>query len=129
MVDYPDEFITSVEGTFMYDTDTWVTSLSFKTSKGRTSQKFGVVSEDNSRSDFVLENKGCALVGFHGRSTESKSGVYPDTVLIGLGAYFHPPPPPNAEKLKAQGSDGGSSWDDGGNFDDGGNCSRIQHEA
>ncbi|CAA7036402.1 unnamed protein product [Microthlaspi erraticum] len=119
VVDYPNEFITSVEGTFMYDTDTWVTSLTFKTSKGRTSPKFGNVSDDDkSPSDFVLENKGCALVGFHGRSTDS--GTFPDTVLIALGAYFHPlPPPPSSEseKLVAQGGDGGDFWDDGGNFD------------
>ncbi|VYS48841.1 unnamed protein product [Arabidopsis thaliana] len=118
VVDYPNEYITSVEGTFVHDTDTWVKSLIFKTSKGRTSQTFGNESADNSRSDFVLENKGCALVGFHGRST--KSGTFPDTVLIGLGAYFDrlpPPPPLNAEKLEAQGDDGGFFWDDGGNFD------------
>ncbi|CAL9218630.1 unnamed protein product, partial [Arabidopsis halleri] len=116
VINYPNEYITSVEGAFVNDTDTWVKSLTFKTSKGRTSRTFGFKSADNIRSDFVLENKGCALVGFHGRSTES--GTFPDTVLIGLGAYFDrlpPPPPPNAEKLEALGVDGGPCWDDGCN--------------
>ncbi|CAA7040132.1 unnamed protein product [Microthlaspi erraticum] len=56
--------------------------------------------------DFVLESKGCAIVGFHGRSAD---------VIRALGAYCRPLPPlPEAEKLQAHGGDGGASWDDGG---------------
>ncbi|ESQ30893.1 hypothetical protein EUTSA_v10011365mg [Eutrema salsugineum] len=86
-VDYPNEVITSVEGTL------------YKTFK--TSPTFG--RETNSK--FVLESKGCALVGLYGRV----SGP-----IYSLGAYFRPmPPATGAEKLDARGGDGGASWDDG----------------
>ncbi|ESQ30248.1 hypothetical protein EUTSA_v10011637mg [Eutrema salsugineum] len=102
-VDYPNELITSVEGTFYMEStkNKWVSSLTFRTSKGRTSPTFGRATN----SKFMLESKGCALVGFHGRSTSK---------LRALGAYFClMPPDPDAEKLEARGGDGGASWDDG----------------
>ncbi|KFK35809.1 hypothetical protein AALP_AA4G039500 [Arabis alpina] len=104
VVDYPNEFITSVEGTMETDRSlVWVSSLTFKTSKGRASRIFGIKAN---YSTFVLESKGCALVGFHGRSYE---------FIRALGAYFRPLPPlPDAEELEPQGGDGGDSWDDGG---------------
>ncbi|CAH2036457.1 unnamed protein product [Thlaspi arvense] len=98
-VDYPNEFITSVEGT-LYEEDT-IASLTFKTSKGRTSSTFGNATTNK----FVLERKGCGLVGLHGRSTGA---------LQAIGAYFRPlPPPPDGEKVEAKGGNGGASWDDG----------------
>ncbi|ESQ30244.1 hypothetical protein EUTSA_v10012109mg, partial [Eutrema salsugineum] len=68
----------------------------------RTSPTYGV--ETNSK--FVLESKGCALVGFYGRVTGTISS---------LGAYFRPlPPTPDKDKvLEAKGGEGGSFWDDG----------------
>ncbi|CAA7043633.1 unnamed protein product [Microthlaspi erraticum] len=70
VVDYPNEFITSVEGTLTMDgSSTCVSSLTFKTSKGRTSLTFG----REGKSKFVLESKGCALVGFHGRSRQHQT--------------------------------------------------------
>ncbi|XP_019096528.1 PREDICTED: jacalin-related lectin 48-like [Camelina sativa] len=105
MVDYPNEFITSVVVTINSNE---VTSLTYKTSKGRTSQTFGSKTSDSS--EFVLESKGCVIVGFH--------GVYHPYEITGLGAYFYPMPlPPAAEKLEAQGGAGGSPWDDGSNFE------------
>ncbi|EOA34230.1 hypothetical protein CARUB_v10021741mg, partial [Capsella rubella] len=103
VVDYPNEFITCVEGTSQNRiSDTPIASLTFKTSKGRTSSTFGSATN----SPFVLESKGCGLVGFYGRSSTSK--------LYALGGYFCPLPPlPNAEKVEAKGVDGGTSWDDG----------------
>ncbi|KAL1221048.1 Jacalin-related lectin 17 [Cardamine amara subsp. amara] len=103
VVDYPNEFITHVEGTLDNGANTLVTSLTFKTSKGRTSSTFGRVTTTK----FVLESKGCGLVGFYGWSAS--------TYLYALGAYFSPPPPPpKAEKVEAKGGDGGTFWDDGG---------------
>ncbi|CAH2036458.1 unnamed protein product [Thlaspi arvense] len=106
LLDYPNEFITSIEGSYIKfpDNDTWIASLAFKTSKGRTSPTFGSVLGKN-RVEFVLESKGCALVGFHGRSTFC--------ALQSLGAYSRPmpppPPPPDAEKLEGQCGDEGAS--------------------
>ncbi|ESQ30245.1 hypothetical protein EUTSA_v10012374mg [Eutrema salsugineum] len=101
-VDYPNEVITSVEGTLYNEkTSTWVSSLTFKTSKGRSSPTFG----RETKSKFVLESKDCALVGFHGRF---------DSSIRALGAYFRQvPPAPDTEKLEARGGNGGASWDDG----------------
>ncbi|KAL9859812.1 putative jacalin-like lectin domain-containing protein [Arabidopsis thaliana] len=105
VVDYPNEFITSVVGTMSTDR---VASLTFKTSKGRTSQRFG--DRTANLVEFVLENKDCAIVGFHGWWTPS--------YLTALGAYSFPMPlSPASEKLEAQGGDGGASWDDGGNYE------------
>ncbi|CAH2036461.1 unnamed protein product, partial [Thlaspi arvense] len=102
-VDYPNEFITYVEGTLKTSGHSWVESLTFKTSKGRTSPTFG----NGSGSKFLLESKGCALVGFHGRFT--------NRAIYSLGAYFLPlPPPPDAEKVEPIGGDRGAAWDDGG---------------
>lgn len=56
VVDYPNEYITLVEGT----TDGKLTSLKFTTSKGRTSPAFG--NEDGRK--FVFERTGFKLVGF-----------------------------------------------------------------
>ncbi|EOA38852.1 hypothetical protein CARUB_v10011201mg [Capsella rubella] len=101
VMDYPNEYLTSVEGTFLdgIHTGTWILSLTFKTSKGRTSTVFGNASEKKNVVDFVLESKGCALVGFHGQAD--------DDVLRSLGAYSFPMDPPlhDVEKLVAQGSD------------------------
>ncbi|CAD5314420.1 unnamed protein product [Arabidopsis thaliana] len=71
----PNEYIISVEGT--YGTvhrfgSRVITSLTFTTSKGRTSLTFGATK-------FVLEDNGRELVGFHGRS---------DRALDAIGAYF-----------------------------------------
>ncbi|CAA7029696.1 unnamed protein product [Microthlaspi erraticum] len=107
-LDYPNELITSVEGTLrnFNETSTRVTSLTFKTSKGRTSPTIGHVSDSN-LAKFTLERKGCALVGFHGRQAGVRN-------MIAIGAYYYPLPPPNsAENLKGQGGNGGASWEDG----------------
>ena len=118
MVDYPNEFITSVEGTFegyenrVQHPDRRITSLIFKTSKEKTSKIFGAV-DGKKPVKFVLERKDCALVGFH--------GWFSNQNLSTLGAYIFPlPPPPSdsyVDKLEAQGGDGGVSWDGGANFD------------
>ncbi|KAL1196230.1 Jacalin-related lectin 14 [Cardamine amara subsp. amara] len=102
-LDYPNEVITSVEGTLKSfgATDMRVTSLIFKSSQGRTSPTFGTVSGTK----FLLENKGCAVVGFH--------GSHNDRDLVAIGAYYSPMPPPTAVKLRPQGGCRGSSWDDG----------------
>lgn len=58
--------------------------------------------------EFVLESKGCALVGFYG-----SCGVY--TAVHSLGAYSYPMPSlQDSEKLEAQGGDVGTSSDNGG---------------
>ncbi|EOA32046.1 hypothetical protein CARUB_v10015291mg [Capsella rubella] len=88
VLDYPNEFLMSVKGTsteaYIEGYRSLITSLSFKTSKGRTSQTFGN-EFCSSPVEFELEKKGCAIVGFHGRSR-----YY---VLHALGAYFFPIPP------------------------------------
>lgn len=99
-MDYPNEHITSVEGTI----DGYLTSLTFKTSKGRTSPAFG----DVVGRKFVFEEKDFKLVGFCGRSGDS---------IDALGAHFAPLPAPASLipsfKLPAKGGNGGVSWDDG----------------
>lgn len=108
-MDYPNEYITSVEVTCdqVSDSSTRMRSLSFKTSKGRTSPTYG---NAPGKRTFVLESKGRALVGFHGRGAWA---------IDAIGAHFGPipippPPPPPAEKLQAKGGEGGgTSWDDG----------------
>ncbi|KAL9310137.1 Jacalin-related lectin 18 [Arabidopsis thaliana] len=103
VVNYPYEFITSVEGTFTNEEDPHVASLTFKTSKGRISSTFGTPGTKK----FVLQSKGCGVVGFH--------GVLSIDDLSGLGAYFRLLPPlPDGEKVEAKGGDGGAPWDDGG---------------
>ncbi|CAE5959992.1 unnamed protein product [Arabidopsis arenosa] len=105
-VDYPNEFLTSVEGTYNIDDshDTKITSLTFKTSnKKRTSLRLGKASD----SSFLLESKGCALVGFHGSSSYN--------YLYALGAYSFPMTPlAEAGKLYTQAGDRGASQDNGG---------------
>ncbi|XP_023635273.1 LOW QUALITY PROTEIN: jacalin-related lectin 47 [Capsella rubella] len=81
-----------------------------QTSKGRISPTYGNLS-NGSHTKLVLENNGCALVGFYGLSYG---------LLSNLGAYFSPTPPtPAGEKLEALGGSdiGGASWEDGNNFD------------
>ncbi|XP_019089263.1 PREDICTED: jacalin-related lectin 44-like [Camelina sativa] len=113
VLDYPNEFITSVEGTLINLKSTtlkmtWISSLIFKTSKNRTSPTFGTVSDGRK---FVLGKNDSALVGFHGYDNVGLS------TLNALGAYYRPfPPTPDAVKLEAQGGNRGASWDDGGTF-------------
>ncbi|KAF8045041.1 hypothetical protein N665_5697s0001, partial [Sinapis alba] len=108
VVDYPNEFITCVEGSFTKYGIKSITSLTFSTSKGRTSPTFGGVFTDND-DKFVLKRNGCALIGFHAR--------YYTSNLVSLGAYCRPlPPRSHSEKLVAKGGEGGASWDDGDNF-------------
>ncbi|KAF8093002.1 hypothetical protein N665_0393s0005 [Sinapis alba] len=104
VVDYPNEYITSVEGTYAHVHSAnaiCITSLVFKTSTGRASPRFG-------NHGFVLQNNGRQLVGFHGRS---------GWALDAIGAHFAPDTsssvwaPP--KKLTAQGGPGGGTWDDG----------------
>ncbi|CAA7040121.1 unnamed protein product [Microthlaspi erraticum] len=98
VVDYPNEHVTLVEGT----TDRYLTSLLFKTSKGRTSPAFGKVAG----SKFAFEEKDFKLVGFRGNS-----GKYVD----GLGAYFGPipAPTPSFTKMGPLGGSKGNTFDDG----------------
>ncbi|VYS48839.1 unnamed protein product [Arabidopsis thaliana] len=105
VVDYPTEYITSVEGTYdnASNPTQYVRSLIIKTSKGRTSKTFG----NPSARKFVLESNGSALIGFHGRGAGC---------LDAIGAYFSPlipSPPLTPEKLQADGGEGGNPWDDG----------------
>lgn len=77
-MDFPNEYIISVEGTFNKIRGfVALTSLTFKTSEKRTSQTFGCVTGTK----FVLERKGNVIVGFHGRD-----GVAFDSI----GVYFFP---------------------------------------
>ena len=73
MVDYPHEHIILVEGTV----DVCLTSVMFKTSKGRTSRVFGNVVGRK----FVFEEKDFKIVGFCGRSADA---------IDALGAHFGP---------------------------------------
>ncbi|CAH2036449.1 unnamed protein product [Thlaspi arvense] len=102
-VNYPYEYITSVEGSYAVTSPYGcivLRSLTFKTSKGRTSVIGTVVG-----TKFVLESQGNAIVGFHGRV---------GSCVDSIGAYYTPlPPSPPPEKLEGQGGDGGDSWDDG----------------
>uniref|UniRef100_A0A0D3AD52 Jacalin-type lectin domain-containing protein n=1 Tax=Brassica oleracea var. oleracea TaxID=109376 RepID=A0A0D3AD52_BRAOL len=132
-VDDPNEYVTSVEGTYNFCGD--VTSLTFKTSKGRVSTGFG----RSSGSKFVLAVKDHMLVGIRIASLSSFFQVYPNrnglilNCLSALGAHFAPPDsatvapvptpvptpvapvpaPVPAKKLEAKGGDHGAAWDDG----------------
>ncbi|XP_010535270.1 PREDICTED: jacalin-related lectin 5-like [Tarenaya hassleriana] len=104
-VEYPDEYITSVKGSYdkVFGSDSEViTSLTFETSKGRISQPYGIVAG----TEFKLDGKGGKLLGFHGHASD---------VVHGLGAYFVQSSTPltPAKKLQAKGGDAGSEWDDG----------------
>ncbi|KAG2318648.1 hypothetical protein Bca52824_011861 [Brassica carinata] len=103
VVDFPTEYIISVEGTCDDVSDPYqnrVRSLVIKTSKNRTSPTFGNVAALK----FVLQNNGGALIGFHGRAAGA---------LDAIGAYFSAPVVPAIEKLQAKGGEGGDPWDDG----------------
>ncbi|CAN8257951.1 unnamed protein product [Cochlearia groenlandica] len=109
VLDYPNEFITSIEGTMFDGMSQFISSIIIKTSKGRTSPTLGFERTDYKSKTFVLEKKGSALVGFYGWVEYA--------TLYALGAYYRPlPPPPDSEKLESQGGDGGVYWDDGGTF-------------
>ncbi|KAG2332420.1 hypothetical protein Bca4012_017993 [Brassica carinata] len=100
VLDFPDEYIKSVEATYDKPNlfqSTVITSLTIKTSKGRTSS-FGYTKGKK----FVLEQKDRRLVGFHGRQGEA---------IDALGAYFAPLI--LAKKLPSVGGNGGAAWDDG----------------
>ncbi|ESQ52611.1 hypothetical protein EUTSA_v10016631mg [Eutrema salsugineum] len=110
VLEYPDEHIIAVEGSYnkvaLFATE-MITSLVFKTSKGRTSPTFGpnlfgVVNGTK----FVLENQRKKIVGFHGRS---------DNALDALGVYFALDSLNTSTplyKLEAQGGTEGTVWDD-----------------
>ncbi|KAG7574192.1 Jacalin-like lectin domain [Arabidopsis suecica] len=102
----PDEYIKSVEATYDkpdFFRNVVITSLTFETSKGRTS-----FSGYKGGKKFKLEQKGRKLVGFHGKE---------GSAIDALGAYFAPVPTPTpiipAKKLPAIGGNGGVAWDDG----------------
>ncbi|CAN7062728.1 hypothetical protein BRARA_D02380 [Brassica rapa] len=111
VIEYPDEHITAVEGSHnkvaLTATEV-ITSLVFKTSKGRTSPTFGpnlfgVVNGTK----FKFEDEGKKIVGFHGRSNNA---------IDALGVYFaleSLTTPFPIYKLEAQGGKEGSVWDDG----------------
>ncbi|KAF2568854.1 hypothetical protein F2Q68_00028137 [Brassica cretica] len=111
VIEYPDEHITAVEGSHnkvaLIATEV-ITSLVFKTSKGRTSPTFGpnlfgVVNGTK----FKFEDEGKKIVGFHGRSNNA---------IDALGVYFaleSLSTPFPIYKLEAQGGKEGSVWDDG----------------
>ena len=104
MVDHPNEHITIVEGTI----DGYLTSLRFKTSKGRTSPAFGNVVGRK----FVFEEKKFKLIGFSGRSGD---------VIDALGAHFGPYPAPTPaptpssaiSKMGPLGGNKGNTFDGG----------------
>ncbi|CAE5959982.1 unnamed protein product [Arabidopsis arenosa] len=65
-LDYPSEYITSVEGYYdkIFGVEAEVvTSLTFKTNK-RTSQPFGMTAGEH----FELKEDGYKIVGFHGKA-------------------------------------------------------------
>ncbi|CAF2149225.1 unnamed protein product [Brassica napus] len=111
----PDEYITCIEGTWgeanRYDSDIhmWnqtlsrtVTELQFKTSHGRTSQKFGKPGADSF--EFKLEgNNGTKLVGLLG-----SSGRFLDEIEANFDVVSSA-----LKQLEPQGGSDGHSWDDG----------------
>lgn len=110
-LEYPDEHITAVEGSYnkvaMYATEV-ITSLVFKTSKGKTSPTFGpnlfgVVNGTK----FVFEDEGKKIVGFHGRSDNAIDalGVYTVQESLTTSSPLY--------KLEAKGGTEGRVWDDG----------------
>ncbi|KAF3554117.1 hypothetical protein F2Q69_00017638 [Brassica cretica] len=111
VIEYPDEHITAVEGSHnkvaLIATEV-ITSLVFKTSKGRTSPTFGpnlfgVVNGTK----FKFEDEGKKIVGFHGRSDKAVDAL---GVYLELDSLTTPFP---IYKLEAQGGKEGSVWDDG----------------
>ncbi|KAG2246447.1 hypothetical protein Bca52824_086075 [Brassica carinata] len=92
-VDDPNEYVTSVEGTYNFCGD--VTSLTFKTSKGRVSTGFGRSS----------------ALGAHFAPPDSAT-VAPVPTPVPTPVAPVPAPVP-AKKLEAKGGDHGAAWDDG----------------
>lgn len=106
VLDCPEEYIISVEATYhkpSFFRNTVITSLKFETSKGRASF-FGY----NVGTKFVLKQKNCRLVGFHGMDGDA---------IDALGAYFAKIPTltplTQSKKLSSVGGNGGVIWDDG----------------
>ncbi|KAL1196236.1 Jacalin-related lectin 14 [Cardamine amara subsp. amara] len=99
-LDYPNEFIRAVDGTFKgAPLIKRILSLVFKTSKGRISPTFGSISGTR----LVLEKKGYARVGFHGWTIFYS--------LSAIGGYFSLLPlHPTVEQLEARGYDRGATW-------------------
>ncbi|XP_033129007.1 myrosinase-binding protein 2 isoform X3 [Brassica rapa] len=124
-VDYPNDSITEVAGTYKhnytYDT-TLITSLYFTTSKGFTSPLFGIDSEKKGTEFEFKDENGGKLIGFHGRGGNA---------IDAIGAYFDTGSKPGGngdngsgsnsgsspQKLDAQGGKGGNQWDDSGDHD------------
>ncbi|KAF2608303.1 hypothetical protein F2Q68_00043610 [Brassica cretica] len=108
-VDYPNDSITEVGGTYKhnytYDT-TLITSLYFTTSKGFTSPLFGIDSEKKGTEFEFKDENGGKLIGFHGRGGNA---------IDAIGAYFDTGSNSGSspQKLDAQGGKGGNQWDDG----------------
>ncbi|CAG7908199.1 unnamed protein product [Brassica rapa] len=111
IIEYPGEHITAVEGSYnkvaLIATEV-ITSLVFKTSKGRTSPTFGpnlfgVVNGTK----FKFEDEGKKIVGFHGRSDNAIDALGVYLVLDSLTTPFP------LYKLDAQGGTEGRVWDDG----------------
>ncbi|CAG7908198.1 unnamed protein product [Brassica rapa] len=111
IIEYPDEHITAVEGSYnkvaLIATEV-ITSLVFRTSKGRTSPTFGpnlfgVVNGTK----FKFEDEGKKIVGFHGRSDNAIDALGVYLVLDSLTTPFP------LYKLDAQGGTEGRVWDDG----------------
>ncbi|KAJ4903899.1 Jacalin-related lectin 22 [Raphanus sativus] len=115
---YPDEHIKAVEGSYksvaLCATEV-ITSLVFKTSKGRTSPTFGA---NLFGTKFIFEEtQGKKIVGFHGRSGNALDAI---GVYFALDSLTTPTP---VYKLEAQGGTEGRVWDDG--FYDGVKTMRI----
>ncbi|KAJ4912911.1 Jacalin-related lectin 45 [Raphanus sativus] len=114
-VNDPDEYITCIEGTRgeanRYDSDIlmWnetlnrtVTELQFKTSHGRTSQKFGKPGADSF--EFKLEGEnGTKLVGLLGCSGRFLDDIEANFDVVSSALT----------QLEPQGGSDGHSWDDG----------------
>lgn len=108
-VDYPNEYITAVGGSydhvFSYGT-VLIKSLIFKTTYGRTSPILGLTTlfGNPAGKEFMLEGKnGGKLLGFHGRSGQA---------IDAIGARFFAVNTP-LKHFNLQGGNGGSAWDDG----------------
>lgn len=82
VLDYPEEYLTSVHGYYLsyWCLPTYILSLTFKSNK-RTYGPFG--SEDRDGKYFSIEVPRCKIVGFHGRSDELIE-------LRSIGAYLKP---------------------------------------
>lgn len=91
MLDYPEEFLTSVHGS--YDSKFWlptyIKSLIFKSNR-KTYGPFG--REQGEGIDFSIEVSGNKIVGFHGRADD---WLY----LRAIGAYLKPFDPHENENL------------------------------